>query len=65
MDEFIHLEPQSEDAAPVDDATKAAIEAAQASAQRGETVTLEQSTINMRKRLEAWRKAKQEVALTA
>jgi len=57
------LEARCEDAELVDDVTKAAIEAAQESARRGELVTLEQSTINLRKRIQAWRKAKEEAAL--
>ena len=47
-------------AEPVDDATKAAIEEAQASVRRGEAITLEQSDINLRKRLEAWRESRKE-----
>jgi hypothetical protein len=60
----IPLEPQPT-SVEVDENTKALLEQAQASAQRGETVTLEQSTTNMERRLEAWRKAKAETALTA
>ena len=52
-------------AAPVDEATKAAIEEAQASARRGETVTLEQSNINLEKRLKAWRQIQQAEDLAA
>lgn len=49
----------------VDENTKALIEEAQASARRGESVTLEQSTANMKRRLEAWHKAKADTALPA
>ena len=58
----IQLEQQEPQ--PIDDATKLALEQAREEARRGETVTLEQSNINLRKRLQAWRKAKEEAALT-
>lgn len=60
--ESIRLEPQPT-VEPLDEATKAAIQKGLDSARRGELVTLEESTINLRKRLEAWRKAKEDVAL--
>jgi len=50
------------DAAPVDAATKAAIEEGLAAADRGEIVTQEQADINFRKRLNAWRSARVEAA---
>lgn len=45
---------------PLDAATLAAINEAEASYERGEGVTLEQSTINMRKRIESWRNSQRE-----
>jgi len=53
------------DSAPVDETTKAAIEEALAEFERGDGVTLEQSTINLKKRLKAWRKAKEELTIAA
>ncbi len=53
------------DSSPVDDATKAAIEEGLAAAERGETVTLDQAKANFRKRLQAWREAKEEVKAAA
>lgn len=58
-----HLEPQPQ-TVQVDENTKALLKQAQASACRGETVTLDQSTANIKRRLEAWRKVKTETALT-
>jgi len=58
----IRLEKQ--DAAPVDDATKAAIEEAQAQFQRGEGISLEEARIIVRKQYQAFKKAQKEV-LTA
>lgn len=52
---------QNQIAEPIDDATRAALDEARAQAARGEVVTLEQSNINLRKRLKAWRQVQQEV----
>jgi hypothetical protein len=51
-------------AEPINETIKAAITAADASLQRGEAITMEQSTKNLKKRLKAWRKSREEV-LTA
>ena len=61
----VQIEPQPQNGLPVDERTKALIEEAQATYMRGEGVSLEQSTLNLKKRLEAWRKAQAEIALTA
>jgi hypothetical protein len=53
----VNLERQPE-AVKVYENTEALLEPAQASARSGETFTLEQSSFNMKRRLEAWRKAK-------
>jgi hypothetical protein len=58
--ELIRLEPQLE-AEPLDAATHAALDEAEAEVARGETVSLEQSNINLRKRLQAWKKAQEAV----
>lgn len=57
MMEYPRLEPQPP-TVTVDEATKALLNQSQVSAQRGETVMLEQSIVNMRRRLKGWRKAK-------
>ena len=59
--EKIRLQAHPQDAEPVDAATMAAVEAGLAQIDRGQTVTLEQSNIILRKRLQAWRKAEAEV----
>jgi len=61
--ERVILEIQN--AEPLDDATHAALDEAEAAVERGEIVTLEQSDINLRKRLEAWRKIQQQEAHAA
>jgi hypothetical protein len=51
----IRLEEQPA-AEPLDEATHAALDEAEAEFERGESVTLEQSNINLRKRLQARRR---------
>ena len=60
----VQIEPQPQNGLPVDEHTKALIEEAQAAYKCGEGVTLEQSTLNLKERLAAWRKAQAETALT-
>lgn len=48
------------DAAPVDEATKSAIEEGLAAADRGEIVSQEQAGIIVRERYKAWQKTRQE-----
>ena len=55
------LEPQ-QIAEPLDDATRAALDQAEAEVERGEVMSLEQSNINLKKRIEAWRKAQEILA---
>ena len=59
----VRLEKQEHEA--VDEATIAAIEAAQISARNGENMTLEQAEIYIEKQMEAWRKAQKKEALPA
>ena len=54
-----HLENQ--EAQPIDQATRVALEQARAEIERGEGVTLEQARIIVNERHQAWRKAQQEV----
>jgi hypothetical protein len=61
----MEIQLEHQEAQPIDEATKAALAEAREQVERGEAVTLEQSTVNLKKRVEAWRKAKKEVALTA
>ena len=53
------LEPQ--DAEPVDEATKAAIELAEPYFERREGVTLEQANAEIRKRYQEWRETQRQV----
>jgi len=62
--ELVKLEHQPP-VVTVDENTKLLLEEAPSSARCGETVTLEQSTTNMKRRLEAWRNAKADADLTA
>ena len=55
----IRLEKQPE-AEPIDKATKQALDEAEAAIERGEVISVEQSNINLRERLKAWRKAQEE-----
>jgi len=55
----IHLENQ--EAEPIDEATHAALDEAEAAIERGEFVTLEQAQINLRKRYLAWQKAQEKI----
>ena len=59
--EPIRLEIQQAD--PVDDATRQAVEEGQAALRRGEIVSQEQSRINARERYHAWRKTQEELAV--
>lgn len=57
----IRLEKQ--EAESIDEATKAAVEIGREQLRSGETVTLEQSDVNLKKRIEAWRKDQKEVEI--
>lgn len=48
-------------AAPVNEATLASLDAAMEQMERGVGITMEQSTKNLRRRLDAWRKSRDEV----
>lgn len=48
-------------ALPISEATKAALQVAREEEQRGETVSLEESTELVRKQYQAWRKVQQEL----
>lgn len=47
---------------PVDERTREILEESIAQADRGEKVSLEQSTINLRKRIKAWRASQENIA---
>ncbi len=60
----IHLEKQ-ETAEPIDEATQIALDEAEASVARGQTVTLEQSQVNARQRYQAWLKSRETATVAA
>ena len=56
---------ENQEAEPLDEATHAALDEAEAAFERGEIITLEQSDINLRNGIEAWRKTQQKKPLAA